>query len=141
MRGFAERGEKKRGHQAAVTVRHVRNVNPKQRMRRTDKYCSFPEMMCPLLLLHPRPPHPKNQAHIYIYIYTSVVYGGFPKRAVMTPIPNDVSVSGNTVGGGGEGWGGAAGEEKGSNDPVTSDTVLQMQNGYSSRNLTKRGRL
>lgn len=39
-------------------------------------------------------------------------------------------------------WGrkeGAA-EEKGSNDPVTFDTVLQMQNGYSSRNLTKRAR-
>lgn len=37
-------------------------------------------------------------------------------------------------------WGrkkGAA-EEKDSNDPVTFDTVLQMQNGYSSRNLTKR---
>lgn len=39
-------------------------------------------------------------------------------------------------------WGrkeGAA-EEKGSNDPVTFDTVLQRQNGYSSRNLTKRAR-
>lgn len=37
-------------------------------------------------------------------------------------------------------WGrkGAAAEEKGSNDPVTFDTLLQMQNGYSSRNLTKR---
>lgn len=32
----------------------------------------------------------------------------------------------------------AAAEEKGSNDLVTFDTVLQMQNGYSSRNLTKR---
>lgn len=32
----------------------------------------------------------------------------------------------------------AAAEEKGSNDPVTFDTLLQMQNGYSSRNLTKR---
>lgn len=32
----------------------------------------------------------------------------------------------------------AAAEEKGSNDLVTFDTVLQMRNGYSSRNLTKR---
>lgn len=62
------------------------------------------------------------------------MYGGFLKRPVMTPIPNDVSVSTNTVGGGK----GEVAEEKGSNDPVTSDTVLQMQNGYSSRNLTKR---
>lgn len=42
--------------------------------------------------LHPRLPHPKKRA-IYIYLYC-----GFLKRAVMTPIPNDVSVSGNTVG-------------------------------------------
>lgn len=36
-------------------------------------------------------------------------------------------------------WGrkGAAAEEKGSNDPVTFDTLLQMQNGYLSQNLTK----
>lgn len=30
------------------------------------------------------------------------------------------------------------GEKKGSNDPVTLDALLQMQNGYSSGNLTKR---
>lgn len=58
----------------------------------------------------------------------------FSSVHVMTPIPNDVSVSTNTVGGGK----GEVAEEKGSNDPVTSDTVLQMQNGYSTRNLTKR---
>lgn len=28
--------------------------------------------------------------------------------------------------------------KKSSNDAVTFDTVLEMQNGYSSRNLTKR---
>lgn len=71
-------------------VRHVQNANTKQRMRRTDKYCSFPEIMSP----PPPPPTPSPQKEgIYIYIY-----GGFLKRAVMTPIPNDVSVSGNTVG-------------------------------------------
>lgn len=32
----------------------------------------------------------------------------------------------------------AAAEEKSSNDLVTFDTVLQMRNGYSTRNLTKR---
>lgn len=85
---------KKRGHGAAVTVRHVQNVNPKQRMRWTDKYCSFPEIMSPPRLppLHPQLPQPKKHG-IHIYIY-----GGFLERAVMTPIPNDVSVSGNTVG-------------------------------------------
>lgn len=31
----------------------------------------------------------------------------------------------------------AAAEEESSNDPVTFDTVLQMRNGYSTRNLTK----
>ncbi|TKS77886.1 hypothetical protein D9C73_013290 [Collichthys lucidus] len=71
-------------------MRNVQNVNSKQRMRWTDKYCSFPEIMSPSL--HPQLPHPKKQG---IYIY---VYGGFLKRAVMMPIPNDVSVSGNTVG-------------------------------------------
>lgn len=35
--------------------------------------------------------------------------------------------------------GGDAAEEKGSNDPVTSDAGLQRQNGYWSGNLTKRG--
>lgn len=35
---------------------------------------------------------------------------------------------------GGSSWG----EKKGSNDPVTLDALLQMQNGYSSGNLTKR---
>lgn len=63
------------------------------------------------------------------------MYCGFVRHAVMTPIPNDVSASGNAVGGGK----GAAAEEKGSNDPVTSDRVLHVRNGYSSRNLTKRG--
>lgn len=35
--------------------------------------------------------------YMYIYLYT-YIYGGFLKSAVMTPIPNDVRVSGNTVG-------------------------------------------
>ncbi|MED6270171.1 hypothetical protein CHARACLAT_007251 [Characodon lateralis] len=76
-----------------VTVHHVQNANPKQRMRRTDKYCSFPEMMP--TAPHPFSPpyqHPKNLG-LYIYMYC-----GLLKRAVMTPILNDVTVSGNTVG-------------------------------------------
>lgn len=50
----------------------------------------------------------------------------------MSTVPNDVSVSRNTVG-----RKTAAAEEKSSNDLVTFDTVFQMGNGYSTRNLTK----
>lgn len=57
------------------------NANSKQRMRWTDKYCSFPEIMAP-----PRP-HPPLKEGIHICIR-----GGFVKHAVMTPIPNDVTV-------------------------------------------------
>lgn len=62
----------------------------------------------------------------YIYIIF------FPNRFGKTTIPNDVSMSGNTVGEK------KAAAEKSSNDAVTFDTVHEMQNGYSSRNLTKR---
>lgn len=41
----------------------------------------------------PPPSNPPKKQGIYIYMYC-----GFFKHAVMTPIPNDVSVSGNTVG-------------------------------------------
>lgn len=37
------------------------------------------------------PPTQKSRGYILIYV-------GFVRRAVMMPIPNDVSVSGNTVG-------------------------------------------
>ena len=48
-------------------------------------------------------------------------------------MPNYVSVSGKTVGEeGGSSW------RKSSNDLVTLDTVLQIRNGYSTGNLTKR---
>lgn len=80
----------KRGHGATVTVHRVQNVNPKQRMRWTDKYCSFPE-----IISSPSPSSAPTQKGRDMYLN---ILCGFLKRAVTTPIPNDVSVSGNTVG-------------------------------------------
>ena len=62
------------------------------------------------------------------------MYSNFLEKPhrVMSTVPNDVCVSGNTVG-----RKKAAAEEKSSNDLVTFDTVFQMGNGYSTRNLTK----
>lgn len=48
-------------------------------------------------------------------------------------MPNYVSVSRNTVG-----EEVVAAEGNSSDNPVTFDTVLQMRNGYSTGNLTKR---
>ncbi len=74
---------------------------------------------------HRTPPSTCAQIYIFNFDFFNVLSR---RRSWM------MSVSVETV------WGrkGAAAEEKGSNDPVTFDTLLQMQNGYSSRNLTKR---
>lgn len=61
----AIRGEK-RGHGATVMVRHVQNANSKQRMRWTDKYCSFPEIMSPSST--PNSLTPKKRRFIFIYM-------------------------------------------------------------------------
>lgn len=91
--------------------------------RRTDEYCSFPEMICVAL----PPPLSAQKSEQYIFILDFFNALSWRRWRMM-------SVSVQTL------WGrkGAAAEEKGSNDPVTFDTLLQMQNGYSSRNLTKR---
>ncbi len=88
--------------------------------RWTDEYCSFSE------IIHIALPPPL--AHRYIYLIS----------ISLTCCHDDdrewCQCQWKQCGGGR----GAAAEEKGSNDPVTFDTLLQMQNGYSSRNLTKR---
>lgn len=58
--------------------------------RRTDKYCSFPEIM---LIALPPPLALGKASNRYIYFR-------FLQRAVTTTIASDVSASGNTVGGG-----------------------------------------
>lgn len=103
-------------------------LNSKRKGRRMDEYCSFPEII--LIAPHPNPPIRRHTQKSEQYIYLLCIR---PGALSWRHSRNYASTGGKTVGGGR-----GAAEEKGSNDPVTFDTLLQMQNGYSSRNLTKR---
>lgn len=71
--------------------------------------------------------HKSKQYIYYLYVLSTRCH-----EAIQEMMPVQIEM----LSGGVEGssWG----EKKGSNDPVTLDALLQMQNGYSSGNLTKR---
>lgn len=91
--------------------------SPKCKFQKNE-YCSFPDI---ILITH------TCASNIY-YLYIR------PMRchdAVQEMMPVWIEMPSGKEG---SSWG----EKKGSNDPVTLDALLQMQNGYSSGNLTKR---
>lgn len=107
---------------SAVLMWHLHPIYSEDQTERGDGRMSIVHFQ-KLSTLHSPPP----LAHRYVFNFD--FFNALSRRRSRM-----MSVSVETL------WGrkGAAAEEKGSNDPVTFDTLLQMQNGYSSRNLTKR---